>query len=613
MGKSLKLDHDAADGQPAFSVCSIETCFGDAVQRGALSLEYQPYFDLLTGEGRGAEALARWKLASGRSVAPSVFIPLAERTGKIHAMGAWALKAACEAAHGWCSGSAQRLTLSVNVSALQVNREFISVIRDCLKSASFPAAQLELEITESVFLRDMALSIECLAEWKKIGVQIALDDFGTGYSSMDYLCRLPIDRLKVDQSLVRQLGVEKRCAIVLRSIITLGADLGLDVIAEGVETELQLRMLTDLGCPRAQGYLLGRPMSARQALTTLKKPWGNRRAPVLHSRSHAAGEPPAMRAKSLNQVLGRNENIRELIKQAAEELSSASTPNHQEPESRNPLTGANSSLCKNQDVAKKLKDAFERLTTVNQALKVEIRERIMVDHQLAAAVEQEEAFRRAALHDPLTALPNRVLFNDRLEHALAHAQRHGWVLAVMFVDLDNFKNINDTYGHPAGDAVLQTIATRLTQNTRIDDTVSRYGGDEFLCLLTPLSEKCDFAVIASQILMAIQAPCDVRVGDVVVSLQLEASIGVSVFPKDGASAAALITRADDAMYGAKENKSGVGFAQEKAGPDECTAPYRRIDLGDAMCRDAASRIFDVQSSGDNQALPGKSRQTVRTH
>ena len=185
----------------------------------------------------------------------------------------------------------------------------------------------------------------------------------------------------------------------------------------------------------------------------------------------------------------------------------------------------------------------------------------MVDHQLAAAVEQEEGSRNAGLHDPLTGLPNRVLLNDRLEHGLALATRHRWILAVMFLDLDNFKSINDSYGHQAGDAVLQTLATRLQHSTRAEDTVSRYGGDEFLCVLTPLHEERDIAMIAAKICTAIQAPFEVCASDVFVNVYLEASIGISVFPKDGASASALIQRADEAMYGAKENKSGFAFAQ----------------------------------------------------
>jgi diguanylate cyclase (GGDEF)-like protein len=263
----------------------------------------------------------------------------------------------------------------------------------------------------------------------------------------------------------------------------------------------------------------------------------------------------------LSQVLGQSEHIHELIKQSAEELSSINTGIRHELANSDPLPEVKSALGKNETVTRQLQDASERLMAVNQALRIEIRDRILVDHQLAAAVEQEEGSRIAALHDNLTGLPNRVLFKDRLEHGIAQAKRHGWILAVMFVDLDNFKSINDTYGHQAGDAVLQTVAMRLAHNTRNDDTVSRYGGDEFLYLLTPLREQKDVAMIAAKIIKAIQAPCDVRVRDVIASPCLDASIGISMFPKDGASAAALIKRADEAMYGAKKNKSGFAFAQ----------------------------------------------------
>jgi diguanylate cyclase len=240
----------------------------------------------------------------------------------------------------------------------------------------------------------------------------------------------------------------------------------------------------------------------------------------------------------LTQVLGQSEHIHELIRESAEEIASD----------------------KNEAVKRKLQEASERLTAVHQALEIEIRDRTMVDHQLAAAVEQEEGSRNAALHDNLTGLPNRMLFKDRLEHAIAQAKRHRWILAVMFVDLDKFKSVNDTHGHQAGDAVLQTVATRLKHNTRDDDTVSRYGGDEFLCLLTQLHEQRDAAVIAAKILKAIRAPCNVSVRDVIVNPSLEASIGISVYPRDGATAGALIKSADEAMYRAKENKSGYAFA-----------------------------------------------------
>jgi len=158
------------------------------------------------------------------------------------------LKSACETAYAWCSRDAQRTTLSVNVSALQIDEDFYTVLGRTLEKSGFPAKQLELEITESALLAKPDLTIDCLKQWKTLGVRIAMDDFGTDSSSL--------------------------------TIVSLGTELGIDIIAKGVETEQQLKMLTDLGCPRAQGYLLGRPMPAKQAQLALRKVWGNRIMPI---------------------------------------------------------------------------------------------------------------------------------------------------------------------------------------------------------------------------------------------------------------------------------------------------------------------------------------------
>ena len=260
---------------------------GDAMQRHALSVHYQPQFDIRTGRGCGVEALARWTLCSGKSVAPSVFIPVAERSGLIHALGAWMLDSACETAYAWCGREAQRTTLSVNVSALQIDENFNAVLGRTLERSNFPAKQLELEITESAMIANPDLTIGYLKQWKEMGVRIAMDDFGTGYSSLSYLSRLPVDCLKLDQSLIHRMTEDSKTAAVTRLIVSMGAELGIDVVAEGVETEGQLKMLTDLNCPRVQGYLLGRPMPAKQAQLALRKTWGNR-PPPMTSQGRAA-------------------------------------------------------------------------------------------------------------------------------------------------------------------------------------------------------------------------------------------------------------------------------------------------------------------------------------
>ena len=265
-------------------------------------------------------------------------------------------------------------------------------------------------------------------------------------------------------------------------------------------------------------------------------------------------------AASLTEVLEQSEHVKDLMEACAEELSSINVLLEQELADRDPRPGIENVLEKSTAAQNKLQEASEKLSVVNRALEAEIRGRAMVDHQLAAAIEQEEGARHAAFHDVLTGLPNRALFNDRLEHGFAQAKRHGWTLAVMFVDLDDFKIINDSYGHDTGDVVLQTIARRLEENTRGADTVSRHGGDEFLYLLTEIRDEKDIAMIAEKIIKTIQAPCNVSVRDLNISPSIRASIGISIFPKDGTTADALVKSADKAMYRAKEAKSGYSFA-----------------------------------------------------
>jgi EAL domain-containing protein (putative c-di-GMP-specific phosphodiesterase class I) len=262
---------------PAFSrnrVGPIELDLADALRRNAIGVQYQPQFDLRTGRACGVEALARWTRSTGECVPPSRFIPIAERSGMICDLGTWVLQSACEELARWCART-PLMTLSVNISALQIGDEFCSALRDILEEFPLREGQLELEITESALMVDADRSIEYLQEWRRLGIRVAVDDYGSGYSSLDYLTHLPVDRLKLDPSLVRLMISNSKGAGIVRTILSLGSTLGIDVIAEGVETEDQLRMLTELGCPGAQGYLLGRPMAAIEAQVVMTQPWGN--------------------------------------------------------------------------------------------------------------------------------------------------------------------------------------------------------------------------------------------------------------------------------------------------------------------------------------------------
>lgn len=262
--------------------------------------------------------------------------------------------------------------------------------------------------------------------------------------------------------------------------------------------------------------------------------------------------------KSLTRVLGQSARIKEVMDECADELSSVNTVLWQQLSDDVRLSGVGSALEKSGSVKGKVKDAAEKLSEVNQALADEVRKRQALERQLRTVKARAELARHAAFHDPLTGLPNRVLFNDRLQHGLAQAKRHGWTLAVMFVDLDEFKKINDCYGHDVGDHVLQTMAQRLKGAIRDDDTVCRHGGDEFLSLLMEMGDERDLSAIAEKIISAIEVPCELGTAFASILPPISASIGIAIFPKDGMNAQTLMKRADMAMYNAK--RSGTKFS-----------------------------------------------------
>ncbi len=236
----------------------LERDLREAVSREALHLHYQPQYDLACGTLIGAEALLRWHDPVRGHVSPGEFIPIAEDCGLITTLGAWVLRAACREAACW----AQDLSIAVNLSPVQFRTtDLVGLVGGVLAETGLAPARLELEITEGVLLGDSPDTLAVLAGLKALGVRIAMDDFGTGYSSLSYLQRMPIDKLKIDQSFTRVLGTDPAARPLVRSIIGIARDLGIASLAEGVETELQAQMLREEGCVAVQGYLFGRPMA----------------------------------------------------------------------------------------------------------------------------------------------------------------------------------------------------------------------------------------------------------------------------------------------------------------------------------------------------------------
>jgi diguanylate cyclase (GGDEF)-like protein/PAS domain S-box-containing protein len=239
----------------------MESDLREAIRIGEFELYYQSQTNH-SGQVIGAEALLRWRHPKSGMVLPSVFIPLAEDTGLIHLLGKWVLATACVQLRQWARNpETAKLTLAVNVSQRQFHHpDFVSLVLSELEHSGANPRLLKLELTESLLADDVEATISKMSALKVRGIGFALDDFGTGYSSLSYLKRLPLDQLKIDQSFVRDVFTDANDAAIVKTIVALGQSLGLEVMAEGVETEAQRSFLASQGCHSYQGYLFGRPV-----------------------------------------------------------------------------------------------------------------------------------------------------------------------------------------------------------------------------------------------------------------------------------------------------------------------------------------------------------------
>lgn len=248
LGKSAHLQHH------------VEAALRNALERDELKVFFQPEVNLQGLETSRFEALVRWFPSADCSVPPSTFIPVAEEAGLIIGIGEWVLREACRRASEWQAGELEGVGVAVNVSAVQfAEPDFVSVVDEVLRKTGLNPALLELELTETVLVRDFERSSRKLKRLRKLGLTIAIDDFGTGYSSLSYLQQLPVDALKIDRCFVAALEDCGSRAPVLKGMIGIARELGIRVVVEGIETSDQFHAIASFGCDEAQGYLLGRP------------------------------------------------------------------------------------------------------------------------------------------------------------------------------------------------------------------------------------------------------------------------------------------------------------------------------------------------------------------
>jgi diguanylate cyclase (GGDEF)-like protein len=250
----------------------LESLLRTALEKNEFSLHYQPQFDLSTGRISGMEALLRWNSAELGPMTPDQFIPVAEESGVILPVGEWVLRTACQQARIWQQNGLPDMRIAVNVSCLQFTQpNFAALVAGILEETGLEPRTLELEITESLLMKNEAWTTQLLMELRNLGVSVAIDDFGIGYSSLGRLNDFPVNRLKIDRSFVQGVDNAGRHATLVAAILSMAKALGLDVVAEGVEDFNQLLHLQDQHCNEVQGYLLSRPLPVAQATELLER------------------------------------------------------------------------------------------------------------------------------------------------------------------------------------------------------------------------------------------------------------------------------------------------------------------------------------------------------
>jgi len=268
-GGSSYQAYSRAMNASALQRLTLESALRRALERDEFELHYQPIVDARTGAPVGAEALVRWRHPELGLLLPSEFIPLAEENGLIVPLGEWVLEQACTQNRAWQAAGLPPIRVVVNLSSRQLRRSFADTVSQVLQRTGMEERFLGIELTESLLVAHHREDMDTLHALRALGVHLAVDDFGTGYSSFSYLKHLPLDALKIDRSFVREVTFSVDDAAITTAIIAMAHALGLEVVAEGIETEAQRQVLLEQGCDAMQGYLFSRPVPPDQLVPFL--------------------------------------------------------------------------------------------------------------------------------------------------------------------------------------------------------------------------------------------------------------------------------------------------------------------------------------------------------
>ncbi|MGK7916790.1 MAG: diguanylate cyclase [Prochloraceae cyanobacterium] len=503
---------------PTIELLKLENELQRAIERQELKLHYQPIVSLQTRRITGFEVLVRWQHPERGLIAPSEFITLAEETGLIIPLGTWVLREACRQIRLWQVQFPDfPLFLSVNVSAKELSQvSFIEQVKQIVRETGLDPHSLKLEFTESILLENTESVITAFKELQDIGIQFSLDDFGTGYSCLSYLHQFPFNTLKIDRSFIESINLSSEKLGIVRTIVTLAANLGMDVVAEGIEQGNQLAQLKVLKCQYGQGYFFSKPLDSKAAEALMV-------AQFVDGDQVNTDNPKVI----LEEKLSREQLLVhiEKLSQELEDLKQERT-----------------------DLEILLETTTEHAEIVESELQKEINNYQQAEACLLVVNKELESL---SLLDSLTQVANRRYFDDYLNQEWQTLAAKERPLSLILADVDYFKRYNDEYGHQQGDDCLIQVAQAMSRPVKPQaDLVARYGGEEFAVIL-PNSGAEGALKIAEAIRWELKK-LKIPHAQSSVSAYVTLSLGVvSMIPTTEDSIKRLIALADKALYEAK--------------------------------------------------------------
>ena len=549
----------------------ILNSFGQSLENGDFEVWLQPKVNIRTNMVSGAEALVRWNHPMLGFLPPNVFLPVLERNARVAQLDLWVFRQVCRLLSRWDREGREIVPIAVNLSRTQLaNADFFSDYLNILNEYNVDPHWIELELTENIFVENEEAISQLFSTIRSHGLRCAIDDFGTGYSSLSLLRRAKIDTVKLDRSFFTEAELSAQSKAVIRSITQLASALGLICVAEGVETQATLEFLLSTDCSIAQGYFYSKPLkvdafegfaySEEKTCKILSTGFVCYLSDSHHQNSSLSGSVDkgllsalpgvglCVIKKQNHELLFFNDVMKEMTPHIAEGMLC-----HE-------LWTSHCASCPLIMASRdKVSASTTRSDTFGCSVRLTARE-VLWDNSIPAFLvtliplsnshdddgslnENIKLWKKQAQEDPLTNFLNRNQFDVEVKEAFSTHEQG----TLFVIDLDGFKQVNDTFGHLMGDEVLRNTAKRIRLSFRKDDILCRYGGDEFI-VYTPKLINREIIEQRMQTLQGLLRHPHTLDG---VFSAVTASIGIAQFPADGEDLKDLLTKADAALYEAK--------------------------------------------------------------